>query len=169
VIDRVSAAVKSESVLPPIPNAAELLETAIKNASVEKPTAVGPPPAIATAVSGKTYKLHENDLGLRSLAVFLTDAHPHFEYAISSIAGDMPIGLDGFYRKGSPALSGYNPGHIPASKGTWLNGQTFEIDTQDLGYGGEKKLLLSFSGKSLNVLITSEHGQEWSLDGEQGE
>jgi len=66
-------------------------------------------------------------------------------------------------------LFGYNPGHIPASKGTWLNGQTFKIDTQDLGYGGEKKLLLSFSGKSLNVRITSEHGQEWSIDGEQSE
>src|SRR6516225_479307 len=64
VIDRVSAAVKSESVLPPNPNAAELLEKAIKDASVEKPIAVGPPSAIAAAVSGKTYKLHENDLGL---------------------------------------------------------------------------------------------------------
>jgi hypothetical protein len=169
VIDRVSAAVKSESVLPPNPNAAELLEKAIKDASVEKPTAVGPPSAIAAAVSGKTYKLHENDLGLKALAVFLTDVHPHFEYAISSVVYDTPIGLDGLYRKGSPVLSGNNPGHILASKGNWLNGQTFEIDTQDLGYGGEKKLLLSFSGKSLNVHITSEHGQEWSLDGEHGE
>jgi hypothetical protein len=38
-----------------------------------------------------------------------------------------------------------------------------------LRYGGEKQLLLSCSGKSLNVRITSEHGQEWSVDGEQAE
>jgi hypothetical protein len=53
VIDRVSAAVKSESVLPENPNAAELLEKAIKDASVEKSTTIGPPSAIAAAVSGR--------------------------------------------------------------------------------------------------------------------
>jgi CubicO group peptidase (beta-lactamase class C family) len=169
VIDGVSAATKSESALPPNPNAAEPLAKATKDAAVEKPTVVGPTPEIASAISEKTYKFPDAEPGLKSLTLFLTGAHPHFEYTISSVTYATPIGLDGSYRKGSPALFGHNPGHIPASKGTWLNGQTFKIDTQDLGYGGEKSLLLSFSGRNLNVRITSEQGQEWSVDGEQVE
>jgi len=55
VIDRVSAAVKSESALPPNPNAAEPLAKAIGDAAVEKSTTVGPTPEIASAISGKTY------------------------------------------------------------------------------------------------------------------
>ena len=55
VIDGVSAAVKSETALPPNPNAAEPLAKAIGDAAVEKSTTVGPTPEIASAISGKTY------------------------------------------------------------------------------------------------------------------
>ena len=165
LIDGVSAAVKSESALPPNPNAAEALANAIKDAAVEKPTAVGPTPEIASVISGKTYKFPDNDLGLRSLTLFLTDPRPHFEFEIyshyptnSSVTYDGPIGLDGLYRKGSPTIFGYNPGHVPAAKGTWLNGQTFVIDAQDLGYGDQFKFFLSFSGEKLNFRHTDEKG-----------
>jgi hypothetical protein len=50
-----------------------------------------------------------------------------------------------------------------------LNGQTFVIDAQDLGYGGQRKYLLSFSGEKLNFRLTDEHGREVSADGEQGD
>jgi hypothetical protein len=142
--------------------------------TVEKPTAVGPTSEISSVISGKTYKFPDNDLGLRSLTLFLTDPHPHVEFEIyshypsnSSVTYDVLIGLDGLYRKGSPTISGYNPGHIPAAKGTWLNGQTFVIDAQDLGYGGQSKSLLSFSGERLNLRRTDAHGREVSVDGEQ--
>jgi CubicO group peptidase (beta-lactamase class C family) len=174
LIDGVSVAVKSESALPPNPNAAESLANTIKDVTVEKPTAVGPTSEISSVISGKTYKFPDNDLGLRSLTLFLTDPHPHVEFEIyshypsnSSVTYDVPIGLDGLYRKGSPTISGYNPGHIPAAKGTWLNGQTFVIDAQDLGYGGQSKSLLSFSGERLNLRRTDAHGREVSVDGEQ--
>jgi len=44
LIDAVSGAVKSESALPPNPSAVEQLANAIRDAAVEKPTAVGPTP-----------------------------------------------------------------------------------------------------------------------------
>ncbi len=171
LIDAVSGAVKSESALPSNPNAAEQLANAIKDAAVEKPTPVGPTPEIASAISGKTYKFPDNDLRLRTFTLDLTDPRPHIEYALSSVTYDTPTGLDGFYRKGSPMLSNPNPGHITAAKGTWLNGQTFVIDAPDLGYGEQQKIVLSFSGKKLNVHRTVDVGEGWeaSIDGEQGD
>lgn len=172
--DSVSSAVKSESALPPNPNAAEQLATAIKDAAVEKPTTVGPTPVMASAISGKTYKFPDNDLELRSLTLFLTGPRPHVEYeqylrypAGSSARQDVPIGLDGLYRKGLPALSGHYPGHIPAAKGTWSDGQTFVIDTQDIGYGTQIKYVLSFNGEKLNIRRIDEEGWVISADGEQ--
>jgi hypothetical protein len=178
LIDAVSGAVKSESGLPSNPNAAEQLASAIKDAAVEKPTPVGPSPEIASVISGKTYRFPDNDLGLRSLTLDLTDPSPYLEFEIysryptgPSDTYDVPIGLDGFYRKGSPALFGPDPGHITAAKGTWLNGQTFVIDAPGLGYGEQQKIVLSFSGKKLNFHRTVDVGEGWeaSVDGEQGD
>jgi hypothetical protein len=172
--DSVSSAVKSESALPPNPGATEQLANAIKDAAVEKPSAVGPTPELASAISGKTYKFPDNDLELRSLTLFLTDPGPHVEfeqylhYPIgSSVRQDVPIGLDGLYRKGPPALSGFYPGHIPAVKGKWLDGQTFVIDMQDIGYGTQIKYVLSFSGTKLNIRRIDEEGWEVSANGER--
>ncbi|WP_322011947.1 serine hydrolase [Paraburkholderia sp. J12] len=175
LIDAVAGAVKSDSALAPNPGAVEQLSRAIHDAAVEKPTPVGPTPEIASAISGKRYIFPDNDLALRSLTLFLNDPRPHFEYeqylrdpAGASISYDMPIGLDGLYRKGSPALFGAYPGHIPAAKGTWLDASTFVIDSQDIGYGTQIKYVLSFSGKKLNIRRIDEEGWEVSVNGEQG-
>jgi hypothetical protein len=58
---------------------------------------------------------------------------------------------------------------MAAAKGTWLNGQTFELDTQDLGFGRMSKYILSFNGKKLSFIRTDPWGQTVSLDGEQGD
>jgi CubicO group peptidase (beta-lactamase class C family) len=172
--DSVASAVKSGSALPPNPNAAEQLANTVKDAAVEKPTAVGPTPEMAFISSGKTYKFPDNDLELRSLTLFLTDPHPYVEYeqylhypAGSSFRQDVPIGLDGLYRKGLPALSGHYPGHIPAAKGKWLDGQTFVIDMQDIGYGTQIKYVLSFNGDKLDIRRIDEEGWELSADGKR--
>jgi len=176
LIDGVLGAVKAGTALPPNPNAADALANAIKDAAVEKPTAVGPTPEIASAISGKTYKFPDNYLGLRSFTLFLTDAHPHFAFEIYSHypsgpsgAYEVPIGLDGLYRKSPPWLFNPNPGKVPAAKGTWLNGQTFVIDMQDIGYGEQRELFLSFSGEKLNFRFTNTDRPDLavSVDGEQ--
>ena len=176
LIDGVAAAAKSDSALPPNPEAAERLALAIKDAAVEKPTAVGPTPELASAISGKTYKFPENDLGLKSVTLFLTGPNPHLEYELalkyppnSSAAYVAPIGLDGFFRLGSPTLSGINPGHIPALKGTWLNGQTFEVDSEDLGQGRKTRYRFSFDGAKLNFHLTAEESMDVSVGGERSD
>src|SRR3984957_5932378 len=84
LIDGVYDAVRSGSALPPNPTANEALANAIRKAAVEKPTAIGPTPEIASAILGKAFKFPDNSLGLRSLTLFLTDPHPHFEFEIYS-------------------------------------------------------------------------------------
>jgi len=177
LIDGVSGAVKSESALPPNPNAVAALANAIKDAAVEKSTAVGPTPEIASAISGKAFKFPDNDFGLKSLTVFLADPHPRLEFEVYSHypngpsgTYEMPIGLDGLYRKGSPWLFNPNPGKIPAAKGTWLNGQTLVIDLQYLGYGEQRELFLSFSGGKLNIRYANTDRPDVgaSVDSEQG-
>jgi CubicO group peptidase (beta-lactamase class C family) len=176
LIDGVSAAVKSDSALPQNPDAAAALANAIKDAAVEKPTAVGAVPELAAAISGRTYRFPDNDLGLKSLALSLTGPDPHLEYELSSkyppnssATYDISIGLDGLFRKGPPALAGINPGHIPALKGTWLDGQTFEIDSEDLGQGRKTRYRFSFDGAKLHFHLTAEHARDMSLDGEQAD
>lgn len=174
LIDGVTAAAKSDTALPPDPDAAQRLAHAIEDAAVEKPTAVGPTPELASAISGKTYKFPENELGLKSVTLFLTGPNPRLEYELalkyppnSSAAYVAPIGLDGYFRQGSPTLSGINPGHIPALKGTWLNGQTFEVDLEDLGQGRKTRYRFSFGGAKLNFRLTAEQSMDVSVDGER--
>ena len=169
-----AAAVKSDSALPPNPDAAALLANAIKDAAIEKASPVGPMPQLASAISGKTYNFSDNDLGPKSLTLFLTGPNPYLEYTLSlkyppnsSTTYDAPIGLDGLFRKGAPTLNGVNPGHIPALKGNWLDGQTFEIDSEDLGQGRKTKYQFSFDGAKLHFHLKPEHDPEVSLDGEQ--
>ena len=177
LIDSISGAVKSESALPPNPSAVEALAKAIKDAAVEKPTAVGSTPEMASAISGKSYKFPDNGFGLRSFMLDLTGPRPHIEYELvshnpftPSVTYDQPIGLDGFYRKGEPLLSGApRTSLIPAAKGTWLDGRTFQMDTQNLGEGTQIKYVLSFDGDKLNFRRTDEEGWVVTLDGERGD
>jgi hypothetical protein len=178
LIDAVIGAVKPEARLPPNPDGARQLAGVIQDAATEKPTAAGPTPAIASAISGKIYKFPDNDLGLKSFTLDLTGPRPSFEVEVSlhfpagsTVRYSQPIGLDGFYRKGAPKLSDPGAGLITEAKGTWLNGQTFVIDAPVVGYGEQQRITLSFSGKKLNFHRTVAVGEGWeaTVDGEQGD
>jgi CubicO group peptidase (beta-lactamase class C family) len=176
LIDAVSRAVKSGSALPSNPSAIAQLADAIRDAAVEKPAPVGPTPDIASSISGKTYEFPDSEVGLKSFTLDLTEPHPHFDVEFSlryptgsSVKYSQPLGLDGFYRRGMPKASDSAVGHITEARGTWLNGQTFVIDVPVVGYGEQQKLVLTFSGKKLNLqrTVAVGEGQDVSVDGEQ--
>jgi CubicO group peptidase (beta-lactamase class C family) len=177
LIDGISEAVKAETALPPNTAGAGLLDNAIKDAAIEKPTAINPVPEIAPAISGKRYRFPDNSVGFKSFTLFLTESEPHYEVEINlrqvfnmfNVSGTyaVQLGLDGTFRKNAPRLWGPSPGHVTAAKGTWLNAQTFQIDSQDLGFGGMSKYLLTFNGRKLNLVRTDDLGLEVSLQGEQ--
>jgi hypothetical protein len=166
----ISAAVKSDAALPPNPAGATLLADKIREISIEKPTQVGAAPAIAAAVSGRTYQFPDNALNVKSLSLDLADAHPHYELELSTrdfvnssrrLAG--PIGLDGLYRMGESTPLG-----VSALKGTWSNSQTFTIDVRQIGGDSamDRKWILSFDGLRLNLSGKDADGREASVDGE---
>jgi hypothetical protein len=75
-----------------------------------------------------------------------------------------PIGLDGIYRKGEPAVAG-----VVAAKGVWLNGSTFVIESLTIGAGQEaQKWTLSFDGARLHLRGRSRDGRTVTTDGEVG-
>jgi CubicO group peptidase (beta-lactamase class C family) len=176
LIEGIYAAVRSDAALPPDPRGAELLANAVTDATVEKASPVGPTPGIASTISGKTYRFPDNGLGLKSLTLFLTDPRPRVAFELASrdashplIQYEAPIGLDGLYREGTPADSADQMRRIRIAKGTWSDGQTFVIESQDLGLGGQRRVVLSFSGTELNLRRTDEFGGEASIAGKRGD
>jgi CubicO group peptidase (beta-lactamase class C family) len=168
--DMISAAVKSESALPPDPAAASLLASKLRDISTEKATEPGVATEVASAVSGKTYKFPANALGLKSLSLTLADPDPRYEFEVyirdqtrPSLRFGGPIGFDGLYRKGEPTASG-----TFASKGKWLNGSTLEIERLALGMDEQRKWILSFDGDRLHLRGKNRDGREISVDGEPG-
>jgi CubicO group peptidase (beta-lactamase class C family) len=169
--DAISRAVKSETTLPPDPSGANLLANAISNISTEKPTTVGVTPELASAVSGKTYHFPANPLNLTSLSLTFAESQVEYDLEISArdpaqppIRLSGPIGLDGIYRKGEPAVAG-----VVAAKGVWLNGSTFVIESLTIGAGQEaQKWTLSFDGARLHLRGRSRDGRTVTTDGEVG-
>ncbi|WP_247829410.1 serine hydrolase [Bradyrhizobium sp. 200] len=170
--DHISGAVKSEMALPPDPAGTNLLAGVIHEVSTEKPSEIGAMPEIASSISGKTYKFLSNALNVRSLSLTLAGPNPHYELEMNSrnptgpalkFAG--PIGLDGLFRKSDPTAFG-----VAATKGRWLDGQTFVFERRMLGADTPlQKWTLGFDGGRLNLRGNDRAGLEVSIVGEPGD
>ncbi|MCK1544820.1 serine hydrolase [Bradyrhizobium sp. 179] len=166
----IAGAVKSEAPLPTNPDSTRLLDDAVSDVSTEKPTAVGPMPEIASAISGKTFRFASNALDVRSFSLSFTDS-PSYAVELEThnpanpvirIRG--PMGLDGLYRKSEPTSFG-----LRAVKGSWVNGDTFAVDVQYVGLGEQQTFSLSFSGDNEAVLRgKTRGGREVKIDGQAG-
>jgi hypothetical protein len=164
--DMIAGSVKSETALPANPQAADRLAKAIAEVSMEKPSEVGATPALADAISGKTYTFPDGPLGLKSLTLFLSDPEPRYQAEIyshdstnSSISLDGPIGLDGLYRKSKPGNFG-----LRAVKGSWVDDQTFAVDFQYVGLGEQRRWSLKFDGDKVTLSGKSRDGRDISVD-----
>jgi CubicO group peptidase (beta-lactamase class C family) len=169
--DDISGAVKSETALAPDPAGTKLLAGVIHEISTEKPTEVGTTPEIASSISGKTYRFLSNALNVRSLSLILAGPNPHYELEISGrdptapalkFAG--PIGLDGLFRRSDQTALG-----IVATKGRWLDSQTFVVERRTLGADAPlQKWTLRFDGGTLNLRGNDRAGFEVSIVAESG-
>ncbi|GKQ55056.1 serine hydrolase [Bradyrhizobium sp. Ce-3] len=166
--DEISGTVKSDQALPADAAAAEQLAKAIADVATEKPTPVGATPATASAISGRTYKFPDNDLGLKTLTLFLADENPR--YVVETNAGDParrhfdgPIGLDGLSRKSAPSFLG-----VRAVKGAWKDAQTFVVDLQYVGLGDAWTWTLTYDGDKVAVRGKARDGRQGSAEGAAG-
>jgi len=165
-VDMISGAVKSDTALPADAAGATLLANALHDISTEKPTAVGAAPALASTISGKSYKFPGNALNVKSLSLTLADPNPRVDLEISasgiaSLKFSGPIGLDGLYRKGEPSVFG-----VTAFKGMWSDDHSFVIDAQFLGAGEQRKWTLSFDGEQPTLHGKARDGSEVSIAAE---
>lgn len=167
VADMISRAVRSDTPLPANPDGTGQLTKAIADAATERRTAVGTTPALATAISGKTYKFADGPLGIKSLTLHLSDGEPRYQvesYAHgpteSSIRLDGPIGLDGLYRKSRRTNFG-----VRAVKGSWVDDRTFTIDVQYVGLGEQSQWSLRFDADKVTLTGTSDKGSDITIEG----
>lgn len=167
LVDDISASVKSDQSLPADPIAQSLLSAAIRKAATEKPSAVGSTPDLAKEISGKTFKLSDNVLRVKSFTLNFFDQDSSWEimadtgkdHTVQRFSGLM--GLDGTFRKSPPAFYGIN-----AAKGRWINQHTFEIERRILGHSETQLWALSFEGSKVNVSFENTDGTKAQLHGE---
>jgi CubicO group peptidase (beta-lactamase class C family) len=170
LIDGIAAAIKSDASLPPNSTGQSLLAASIQKAATERASPVGPTPELAKTISGKSYRLQDNDLHAKTFSLNLVDPNPSWEYTVATERLDRPtvrfagpIGLDGLFRKA------WTPYGIDAVKGSWLDDHTFVVERRILGHAETQKWTLAFDGKKVDVTFESTDGAKADLHGETDE
>jgi hypothetical protein len=171
LIDAITAAARSGTSLPADTAAEAQLADRIRNASIEKPSAVGPASELAAAISGKVWQFDRNPLGVSRLTLDLKAATPTYEIVFDSrdpgaVAQPFtgPIGLDGLYRVNDKA-----PNAPVAVKGNWLDAQSFRIDSRVLGEDEVTMYTLRFDGQRVSVAFENNRGFKVQMQGRAAE
>ena len=155
--DFIGRAIRSDGPLPEDPAAAARLAAAVREAA-SAPAAgpVPPAPALAAAVSGRTWALEANPLGIRSLTLsFPGGVEAALELRLADrVDGPRPVGLDGV-----PRVSGAGRFGLPvALRGAWDGDSTFVLDYDEVGNINAYRFRLTFAGDAVGVELTERTG-----------
>lgn len=151
-------AIQSDQPLPANPAAEAKLKAAIVEAArATTPTPIAPLPAIARAISGKTFALAPNWIGLQSLALtfpaigdptarlaFVENANMNRTEKLREVR---PVGLDGVLRLSPNGRYGLSVG----LRGNWENDHTFVLEYDEIANLNSYKLQLSFTETTVSV------------------
>lgn len=162
-IDQITAAMRSRDPLPADAAAQEQLAARIRDAGLEKTSALpASTPELAATVSRKAWVLERNGLGIQRLVLDLTPANPRYEVTFDGSHPGLPrepvtgpLGLDGLYR-----TAAQSPNAVFAVKGHWLDAQTFQLISRSVADGEVTVLTLRFEGggKTVNVGVENNWG-----------
>jgi len=160
LIDRLAAAATARAALPADAAGQARLAERVAAAAVEKATPVGPASALASAISGRTWRFERNAIGLSSLRLDLTASEPRYRAEFEHSRGgtwprqiEGPIGLDGLTR--STDLGG---GDVLVVKGGWLADDTFEVVSHSVGEGLVTRARLTFRDREVDATLTLNNG-----------
>jgi len=164
----IGAALKSDQPLPE--NRAGLARLAAAVIAVTKPPtpkSIAPLPEIARTVSGKTYLLEDNPVGLRTLSITFNSpsgASVHLTFA-DNHTEVRPIGLDGVARLSPGGRFG-----LPVSvRGSWENKNEFLLDYDEVANINHYLLRISFNGTRIAVRLSEKTmGLEAEFGGKTG-
>ena len=154
---------------PDDPAAGARLAERIADAGVEKASAVAPASTLASAVSGKTYRVDPNWTGMVTTKLDLTSPVGRYETMFAPIAPggplrriEGPIGLDGMFRLREP--QGSEP--LLAVKGTWLSKNSFQLVSRSLLEGIVTTYVLTFDGAQLDISLEDNRGVKLKMRGQ---
>ena len=174
LIDRVVAAAISPRPLPADPAASARLAQRVADAGVEKASPVAPAAAIASSISGKTFRIDPNWMGLGSIKLDLTSANPRYETTFSAPGAsspaqriDGPLGLDGIFRVRDRERKESEP--LLAVKGTWLSENSFQLVSRSLLEGIVTTYVLTFNATQLDISLEDNRGVRLRLRGRAAE
>jgi CubicO group peptidase (beta-lactamase class C family) len=154
--DFIGRALKSGAPLPEDSAATARLNAAL-HAAASPPAAhaISPGP-LAAMVSGRTYVLDSNPLGVRSLRLAFAGTEATLELQFGDRTdGPRPVGLDGV-----PRVSGGGRYGLPvALDGAWESDSIFVTGYDEVGNINAYRLRLTFAGDQVSVQIDERTGQ----------
>jgi CubicO group peptidase (beta-lactamase class C family) len=166
MLDLVDQAVKSEMPLAANPAAATLLAQRVEAVAREKLLAAAAP-ALAQSISGKTYRLAPNNLGVREFTLRL-GASPSYEIVSFVARGSsdtkkvsLPLGLNGQF---APADA--SDGAAVVSNASWTGPDTLTVVVRQPEEAETVRYVLKFTGKQVAVTHINAFGFQQNLTGE---
>jgi CubicO group peptidase (beta-lactamase class C family) len=140
----------------------------VKEAAMERPGPASESPAMAKAVSGKTWRFDPNDVRIKSVTFKFDGAGASYEYELAGEAAGRfggPIGLDGRYRSGGRTPSGEG-----VARGIWQpDGARFVLEVETLGNDDAVRATHRFTDKTVEVDIEWAGGYATTLRGRTGD
>ena len=168
LIDKATAAAKSDLPLPPHAVGSARLAGVAKDAAIEKPSEVSPPSPLAPTISGKSYRFGANTFGVRSLMLDLVSPTPTYEVLLDRSAAGLadlrlsgPLGLDGYFR-----TAGNGTDQLRGAKGRWLSETSFQVVLRSILEGVVTTSTLNFHGEQVDVEIEDNRGARGHLRGD---
>ena len=151
-------ALKSDRALSPNPNAFGRLKARLVEATqAPAPQKVSELPALAKQISGKTFRLSANSLGLSTIALeFNNSPEARATVTWNGQVMSFPIGLDGVNRFSNNPLV-----DLPqAAEGQWLNANTFLLKLDLVGAINNYEVRHTFAadGQSVAVVVSERTG-----------
>ena len=148
-------AVRSDGSIPENPQAVTRLKQTAATLKMPPPArAVVSPPAIATQVSGRWYRLAPNKLGLEAMMFNIDGKEMQLGIMIGGRRYMMPVGLDGVYR-----LSNQTPSQLPAGvRGSWTGEDTFVLEYDEIGRVNHFTFSIQFTNESIVISVDEPTG-----------
>jgi len=155
-------ALRSNTPLPPNPDAVARLEARVQEAAEAspEPEPVPPLPELAKRISGISYKLDPNPIALSRVLFRFDEDKPEAVFELTQGGGAaggetvaFAVGLDNVYRF-SPGRAG-----LPAAaKGTWKGEDRFLLDLDEIGNINRWRIQFTFEGDRLTARMWERNG-----------
>lgn len=151
VVPLLAAGLKSDSALDANPDAFARLNEAIRDATEPPQTEPVPTlPPIATEISGKVYRLDENQFGVRCISLrFDSPSAVWFDLTLGSDTFELPVGMDGVPRFAETGPIGIAIGVL----GQWTEPTVFSMEYDEVGGPNHLRIRGDFGGSAESVSL----------------